>query len=169
MAFTREPSGRRASTIGEDSSTLRPTRDTMRSMICSRWRSSRNDVSTFCSIPPRSIKTWSLSFTRMSEMVGIAQQRLQRTQAEDFIQQIGLDLLLLFKAQRHPLVTMISLIIPATACRAWPELTRDSFSRSSLEISVRCTSVLNFSRFSCSTLCHPRMSLPDCLLVLLPE
>ena len=33
MALTREPSGRRASTIGEDSSTLRPTRETMRSMI----------------------------------------------------------------------------------------------------------------------------------------
>ena len=45
IALTREPSGRRASTIGEDSSTRRPTRDTMRSMICSRWRSSRNDAS----------------------------------------------------------------------------------------------------------------------------
>jgi hypothetical protein len=52
MALTREPSGRRASTIGEDSSTLRPTRDTMRSMICSRWRSSRKDVSTLCSSRP---------------------------------------------------------------------------------------------------------------------
>ena len=57
MAFTREPSGRRASTIGEDSSTLRPTRDTMRSMICSRWRSSRKVVFTLCSSPPFSMKT----------------------------------------------------------------------------------------------------------------
>ena len=30
------PARRRASTMGEDSSTLRPTRETMRSMICSR-------------------------------------------------------------------------------------------------------------------------------------
>ena len=36
MAFTREPSARRASTMGEDSSTRRPTRETMRSMICIR-------------------------------------------------------------------------------------------------------------------------------------
>ena len=33
MAFTREPSARRASTIGEDSSTRRPTAETMRSMM----------------------------------------------------------------------------------------------------------------------------------------
>ena len=39
---------------------------------------------------------------------------------------------------------MISLIMLATACRAWLELTRDSFSRSSLEIRVRCISALNF-------------------------
>ena len=68
MALTREPSGSRASTIGEDSSTLRPTRDTMRSMICSRWRSSRNAASALCSRPPFSMKTWSLSLTRMSEI-----------------------------------------------------------------------------------------------------
>ena len=36
MAFTREPSARRASTMGEDSSTRRPMRETMRSMICIR-------------------------------------------------------------------------------------------------------------------------------------
>jgi len=41
IAFTRDPSGRRASTLGDDSSTLRPTRDTIRSNICSRWASSR--------------------------------------------------------------------------------------------------------------------------------
>ena len=42
IAFTREPSGRRASTIGQTSSTRRPTCDTMRSMICIRCLSSRN-------------------------------------------------------------------------------------------------------------------------------
>ena len=47
MAFTRDPSARRASTMGELSSTRRPTADTMRSMTRSRWRSSWNDVATF--------------------------------------------------------------------------------------------------------------------------
>src|SRR5580658_214288 len=50
---------------------------------------------------------------------------------------------------------MISLITPPTAWRAWLELMRDSFSRSSFEIRVRCTSALNFSKLSCSTLYHP--------------
>jgi len=36
--------------------------------------------------------------------IGIAQQRFQRTQAEDFVQQVGGDLLLLVKAQRDPLL-----------------------------------------------------------------
>ena len=36
IALTREPSGKRASTIGDDSSTRRPTRLTMRSMIARR-------------------------------------------------------------------------------------------------------------------------------------
>ena len=55
IALTREPSGSRASTIGEDSSTRRPTFETMRSMICIRCRSSRNTTSVFCSMPPRSM------------------------------------------------------------------------------------------------------------------
>src|ERR1035437_135156 len=46
---------------------------------------------------------------------------------------------------------MISFTMPATTWRAWPELTRDSFSRSSLEIRVRCISALYFSKFSSST------------------
>ena len=44
MAFTREPSGKRASTIGQTSSTRRPTFDTMRSMICIKWALSRNST-----------------------------------------------------------------------------------------------------------------------------
>src|SRR5258708_32648318 len=50
---------------------------------------------------------------------------------------------------------MISLTMVETACRAWPVSTRDRFSRSSLEIRLRCISDLNFSRLSCSTLYHP--------------
>src|ERR1035441_4817380 len=50
---------------------------------------------------------------------------------------------------------MISFPMPATAWRAWLELTRDSFSRSSLEIRVRCISALYFSKFSSSTFYLP--------------
>src|ERR1035437_11195428 len=46
---------------------------------------------------------------------------------------------------------MISLMRSDVTCRAWMELTRDIFSRSSLEIRVRCTSDLYFSRSSSST------------------
>src|ERR1700730_4429832 len=40
--FTRDPSWSRASQIGVDSSTRRPTRLTMRSMTCRIWRSLSN-------------------------------------------------------------------------------------------------------------------------------
>ena len=55
MAFTREPSGRRASTIGEVSSTRRPTRETMRLMMRSRWSSSAKRALVSSSLPPRSM------------------------------------------------------------------------------------------------------------------
>ena len=45
IALNREPSGSRASTIGEVSSTRRPTRETIRSMIWSRWSLSRKTTS----------------------------------------------------------------------------------------------------------------------------
>ena len=54
IALTRLPSGRRASTIGEDSSIRRPTCETMRSMIRSRCASSRKDASVSSILPPRS-------------------------------------------------------------------------------------------------------------------
>ena len=54
MAFTREPSARRASTIGELSSTRRPTRDTMRSMICIKCASSLKLSPVISSFPARS-------------------------------------------------------------------------------------------------------------------
>ena len=54
MALTREPSCRRASTIGDDSSTRRPTRETMRSMICIRCWLSLKDRPVISSLPARS-------------------------------------------------------------------------------------------------------------------
>src|SRR5207253_959388 len=53
-AFAREPSGRRASTIGFDSSTRRPTWATIFSMIRLRWFSSMNDVAALTILPLRS-------------------------------------------------------------------------------------------------------------------
>ncbi len=55
IALTRLPSGRRASTIGDDSSMRRPIGDTILSMIRSRWASSRNDVFVSSSLPERSM------------------------------------------------------------------------------------------------------------------
>ena len=59
IAFTREPSGRRASTIGEASSQRRPSGATMRSMIRRTWSSFSNLMSVSSSRPRRSIQTWS--------------------------------------------------------------------------------------------------------------
>ena len=70
--------------------------------------------------------------------LGVAQQRLQRTEAEDFVEQIGLNLFLLVEIQGHALVGDDLLDDAGDGlARAWLELTRDSFSRSSLEIRVR--------------------------------
>jgi hypothetical protein len=47
IALTREPSGRRASTSGVDSSMRRPTREMMRSMMWRRWpRPGSHEVSS---------------------------------------------------------------------------------------------------------------------------
>ncbi len=70
MALTREPSARRASTIGELSSIRRPMRLTMRSITRSRCWSSWNEAATRSSTPARSTNTLLCVFTRMSLMPG---------------------------------------------------------------------------------------------------
>jgi len=72
MAFTREPSGRRASTIGLDSSTRRPTRETIFSMIFIRWALSLKVTSVSSRRPARSTYTMAAVLTRMSETPGSA-------------------------------------------------------------------------------------------------
>ena len=52
--FSRDPSGRRASTIGEASSTRRPTCETILSMIRRTWASSANAALVRSSLPWRS-------------------------------------------------------------------------------------------------------------------
>ena len=54
IAFTREPSGSRASTIGLASSMRRPVWATIRSITCSRWRSEANWTSVSSIWPLRS-------------------------------------------------------------------------------------------------------------------
>ncbi len=57
IAFTREPSGRRASTIGDDSSMRRLIGTTIFSMIRMMWSSSRNTRPLSCSTPDCSKNT----------------------------------------------------------------------------------------------------------------
>ena len=54
IALTRLPSGSRASTIGEASSTRRPTCETILSMIRSRWALSTKVASVASILPRRS-------------------------------------------------------------------------------------------------------------------
>ena len=54
-ALTREPSGRRASTIGCASSTRRPTRPTILSIVRRRCRSLVKDAATGKILPERSM------------------------------------------------------------------------------------------------------------------
>lgn len=55
MALTRDPSPRRASTSGDDSSIRRPTRDTMRSMTRRSWSSLVNVTGVRRRRPPASM------------------------------------------------------------------------------------------------------------------
>jgi len=57
-ALTREPSGRRASTIGLDSSTRRPTAVTILSITCRYWPSSVKARSVGSMTPRRSTQIW---------------------------------------------------------------------------------------------------------------
>ena len=52
-AFTREPSGKRASTIGQDSSIRRPTAAAIRSMMFIRWASLSKRTGVTSSLPLR--------------------------------------------------------------------------------------------------------------------
>ena len=69
-ALTRLPSGSRASTIGLDSSTRRPMRETILSMVRRRWASEPKCASTWTSRPFCSRKTLSGPLTMTSETSG---------------------------------------------------------------------------------------------------
>ena len=82
---TRLPSGRRASTIGDASSTRRPTCETILSMIRSRWALSANvasrplDLALALDVDPVEVVDHDLGD------VVVAEQRLERPVAEDVV------------------------------------------------------------------------------------
>ncbi len=75
MQFTRDPSGRRASTIGVASSTRRPTWLTILSMIRRRCSSSTKRTSVAVIFPSRSMNTCSGPFTMISLIPGSRSSR----------------------------------------------------------------------------------------------
>ncbi len=66
ITLTRSPDGRRASTIGFDSSTLRFTVETIRSMVCINWSAETNRRGSCSTRPPRSTKIASGPLTMIS-------------------------------------------------------------------------------------------------------
>ena len=85
MALTREPSTRRASTIGLDSSTRRPMGAMMRSMMRITWSSFWNVTLVSSSLP----RALDVDLARaVDHDLGdalVAQQRLERTEADDLV------------------------------------------------------------------------------------
>jgi hypothetical protein len=72
IALTREPSFRRASTIGELSSIRRPSGETMRSIAASTEASFENETLERCSWPSRSMKMSLWRLTMISVTVSSA-------------------------------------------------------------------------------------------------
>ena len=101
MAFTREPSARRASTIGELSSTRRPIRLTMRSMTRSRWASSWNVAVTRSRTPLALDEHVAIRVDQNVADRRIAQQRLERTETEHVVEDLGEQRFPLRQAERR--------------------------------------------------------------------
>ena len=111
ITFTREPSARRASTIGVDSSMRRPTALTMRSMICIRCLSSRKTMSV-CSRRPFALDVHLRRLVHQDvRHCRILQQRFERPEPEQLVQDVADERLALVQAQRHALVLAIEQIL----------------------------------------------------------
>ena len=103
IAFTREPSASRASTIGLDSSMRRPTALTIRSMIRIRWRSSLN--TTLRQLEHAVALDVDL-IEAVDEDVGnrrIAEQLFERAEAEQLVEHVGREALAFGQAERRRL------------------------------------------------------------------
>ena len=88
IALTREPSGRRASTIGELSSTRRPTPLTMRSMTRIRWRSSWKCRGTLLEHAAALDEHVLVGVDEDVADRRVAQQRLERPEPEDIVDEL---------------------------------------------------------------------------------
>ena len=88
IALKREPSGRRASTIGQTSSTRRPTLETIRSMICSRWALSRNSTLRLLHLAaPFHVDALRTVDQDVADRV-VLEQHFQRSQAERLVEHL---------------------------------------------------------------------------------
>ena len=101
IALTRLPSGRRASTIGEDSSTRRPICETILSMIRSRCPSSTNDASVALDLSRALDEDLRRAVDHDLGHGVVAEERLERPVAEDVVGDIGDDLAALLAGERR--------------------------------------------------------------------
>ena len=85
MAFTREPSTRRASTIGLDSSTRRPMGAMMRSMMRITCSSFWNVMFDSSSLPASLDVDLARAVDHDLGDALVTQERLERTQADDLV------------------------------------------------------------------------------------
>ena len=104
IALTREPSGRRASTIGELSSMRRPTPLTMRSMTRSRCLSSWNVVGSLLERARALDEDLLIGVDQDVADRRVAQQRLERSEAEDLVDDVAEDRVALGHADRRALL-----------------------------------------------------------------
>ena len=103
IALNREPFGRRASTIGEVSSTRRPTRETIRSMIWSRCSLSRKMTSELLDAP---LLLDEDHLGAVDHDVGdllVLQEQLQRPEAERLVEDLVDEPLALVAVQERVL------------------------------------------------------------------
>ncbi len=135
MALTREPSGSRASTMGDASSTRRPTAERMRSMMSMRCSSSLKRVSVNSSLPNFSMYICPEVLTRTSEMSGSCMNCSigPRPSVSLWISEVSRSLLSLERARfsSSSRTSMASLICFRRSLWSSPErATRSSLSRS---------------------------------------
>ena len=102
MALTREPSGRRASTIGDDSSTRLPICETILSMMRSRWELSANAALRALDLAePLDVDPVEGVHHHFCHGV-VAEEGLERAVAEDVVGDLTDDLTPLLAGQRRP-------------------------------------------------------------------
>ena len=135
IALTREPSCSRASTIGLDSSMRRPTELTMRSMICIRWRSSLKVIAGFLEQAVPLDVDLVVAVDQDVRDVAVLEQRLERPEAEQLVEDVDDQVLALEEAERASsaasasIMWLISSRISGSASRRLTRVSRSRFRR----------------------------------------